>query len=87
MGRHTGRRIHEGAADAHAERGSKEGGRGLLPEEDSRRVGGRALDGELEVARRVGGGLGCGGRRGNGEAAGLGDVRDEGVEPLAGEEL
>ena len=47
------------------------------------------LDCEFDVAWcwGVGGGEGGGGGRGYGEAAGFGDGGDEGVEPLAGEEL
>lgn len=47
-------------------------------------VGG-VLDGEFDVAAALGGG--GEGRRGYGEAACFGERGDEGVEPLAGEEL
>lgn len=71
---------------------------GRLPEPIGDDVGGGVLDRQLEVGRRrrrqgVGGGRvgwACearfGGRRGDGEAAGLGNAWHEDVEPLAGEE-
>jgi hypothetical protein len=50
------------------------------------RVGG-VLYGEFEVGVTVGFWVGEGGRGGYGEAASFGEGRDEGVEPLTGEEL
>lgn len=95
------RREDEGAAGADGEvcsgGGGGIGGEGerLLPEPCGGRVGGRALDGELEVAGNEGGAVvggrfvwcGARGRGRDGEAAGLGDVGDVDVEPLAWEEL
>lgn len=48
------------------------------------RVGGRVLDGELDVGRGGGQGGGCGGYA---EAAGVREGGDVHVEELAGEEL
>lgn len=78
-------RPGEGPADADRQGRVEELGGGEV-EVLRGRVGG-FLHGELEIAWSVGSGARGGGRRGDGEAAGFGEGGDEGVEPLAGEEL